>query len=195
MLHSVVNTIYRFQAVEKSSHLTGALYLTVCNNPRNIRFIHEETLLIMGIPGPVEPSLDQMNNVMEPIVEDFLDLGKGKQSIYSMRYYFTKENCAGARFRVHGHEQREIVHCHLQSDVSDLPASRKVSGLAGHTSKHFMCPFCEMPFYRLVDPNCYDPSSKSQILCAQHNKSLNRISVQTSRRLAIHQICISGMGC
>ena len=98
MLHSVVNTIYRFQAVEKSSHSTGALYLTVCNNPRNIRFIHEETLLIMGIPGPVEPSLDQMNNVMEPIVEDFLDLGKGKQSIYSVRYYFTKENCAGAQF-------------------------------------------------------------------------------------------------
>ena len=48
-------------------------------------------------------------------------------------------------FRVHGHEQREMAHCHLQADVSDLPASRKVSGLAGHTSKHFMCPFCDMP--------------------------------------------------
>jgi hypothetical protein len=65
-------------------------------------------------------------------------------------------------FRVHGHEQHEIVHCHLQADMSDLPAGCKVSGLAGHTSKYFMCPFCEMPFYRLVDPSCYDPTSESQ---------------------------------
>ena len=74
----------------------------------------------------------------------------------------TKTACTGTMFRVHGHEQHEIAHCHLQSDVSDLPASHKVSGLAGHTSKYFMCPFCEMLFYCLVDPNCYDPTSKSQ---------------------------------
>src|ERR1700732_2457936 len=83
-------------------------------------------------------------------------------------------------FRVHGHEQRKMAHCHLQADVSDLPASCKVSGLAGHTSKHFMCPFCEMPFYRLVDPDCYDPSCKSHshgccitilTLVSQHSSS------------------------
>jgi hypothetical protein len=68
----------------------------------------------------------------------------------------------GAMFQVHGHKQCEIAHCHLQSDVSDLPASRKVSRLAGHTSKYFMCPFCEMLFYRLVDPDCYDPTSESK---------------------------------
>jgi len=65
----------------------------------------------------------------------------------------------GLEFEVHGHDHTITSHSVLQADVSDLPASRKVSGLAGHTSKHFMCPFCEMPFYRLVDPDCYDPSS------------------------------------
>lgn len=51
---------------------------------------------------------------------------------------------AGAQFQVYGREQREIVHCYLQSDVSDLPASRKVSGLAGYTSKYIICPFRDL---------------------------------------------------
>ena len=85
-------------------------------------------------------------------------------------------------FRVHGHEQGEMAHCHLQTDVADLPASGKVSGLAGHMSKHFMCPFCDMPFYCLVDPDCHDPSSEYQALvngiCSLH--MLNFIRIQTS---------------
>jgi hypothetical protein len=163
MICVIVNhCVYRFQAVDRSSHSSGALYLTLCNNPRNICYIREETILLMAIPGPIEPSLDEMNNIMEPVVEDFLDLGKGMSSDFSTHY--NTHTCTGAQFRVHGHEQREIAHCQLQANVSDLPASRKVSGLAGHMSKHFMCPFCEMPFYRLVDPNCYDPLSESQLL-------------------------------
>jgi hypothetical protein len=69
----------------------------------------------------------------------------------------------GLEFKVHGYANMKMSHSVLQADVSDLPASRKVSGLAGHTSKYFMCPFCEMPFYRLVDPDCYDPLSESYI--------------------------------
>jgi hypothetical protein len=49
----------------------------LCNNPRHIHFIHEETILLMAIPGPIEPSLDQMNKIMELVAEDFLEQGKG----------------------------------------------------------------------------------------------------------------------
>lgn len=66
----------------------------------------------------------------------------------------------GAQYRVHGHAHTKTVHSALQSNVSDLPASRKANGLAGHSSKFFMCGFCDMPFFRLVDPTCYSPISE-----------------------------------
>jgi hypothetical protein len=49
----------------------------MCNNPRNIHFIHEETILLTVLLGSIEPSLDGLNSIMEPVVEDFLKLGKG----------------------------------------------------------------------------------------------------------------------
>jgi hypothetical protein len=74
----------RFQAVEKSSHSTGALYLTLCNNPRNIRFLREETELLMVLPGPTEPSLEEMNNVMDLFVDHMCALGKGMLKVYCL---------------------------------------------------------------------------------------------------------------
>ncbi|KAI0064202.1 hypothetical protein BV25DRAFT_1800806, partial [Artomyces pyxidatus] len=43
--------------------------------------------------------------------------------------------------------------------VSDLPASRKLQGLASFTSKEFMCPHDKMKFYMLVDPACFNPQT------------------------------------
>jgi hypothetical protein len=31
----------------------------------------------MAIPGPVEPSLEEMNNIMDIFIEDMHELGKG----------------------------------------------------------------------------------------------------------------------
>ena len=79
--HLLVST--RFQAVERSSHSTGALYLTLCNNPRNIRFLREETELLMALPGPLEPSLEEMNNVMDLFVDHMYALGKGMLEVHA----------------------------------------------------------------------------------------------------------------
>ncbi|KAJ7016746.1 hypothetical protein C8F04DRAFT_1280647 [Mycena alexandri] len=54
-----------FQAVKGGCHSTGAMYATICNNPRAIRNLREETILILIFPGPHEPTSDQYNNVME----------------------------------------------------------------------------------------------------------------------------------
>lgn len=75
-------TVFRFQAVENASHSTGALYLTLCNNPRSIRFLREETELIMAIPGPNEPKLDQMNKLMDIFVSHLLEAGKGTSQLF-----------------------------------------------------------------------------------------------------------------
>ncbi|KAI0733353.1 hypothetical protein C8Q72DRAFT_636139 [Fomitopsis betulina] len=50
----------------------------------------------------------------------------------------------------------DVFHAFLNNIVSDLPASHKLNGLRGHTSEHFMCDTCEVPFSSLVNPECFD---------------------------------------
>ncbi|KAF7372033.1 hypothetical protein MVEN_00061600 [Mycena venus] len=63
-----------FQAVKGPCHSTGALYATVCNNPRGIRFLREETSLLVIFPGLSEPMQEQYNNIMDIVVEHFKKL-------------------------------------------------------------------------------------------------------------------------
>ncbi|KAJ7758619.1 hypothetical protein B0H16DRAFT_1313721, partial [Mycena metata] len=72
----------------------------------------------------------------------------------------------GVPLAVHGKAEPEPFHVQVGSDVSDLPASRKTSGLLACTSKYFMCDHCDTPFYALVDPDSFDPITK-------HNLELN----------------------
>ncbi|KAJ7603249.1 hypothetical protein DFH06DRAFT_1114701 [Mycena polygramma] len=129
-----------FQAVKGGCHSTGALYATVCNNPRSIRALWEETMLLMVFPGPHEPTSEQYNNIMAICVKHFQDLYNGKN------------------FHVHGKAEPELFHVQIASDVSDLPASRKTSGLLSYTSKYFMCDHCDATFYSLVDPDTFNSS-------------------------------------
>ncbi|KAG1819287.1 uncharacterized protein BJ212DRAFT_1496180 [Suillus subaureus] len=102
---------------------------------------HRLTILLMVIPGPDEPSLEQMNYLIEPFVKSMLQLEKGVE------------------FRVNGHEDPEVSHSHLYCNVSNLPSSHKTSGLQGHNSKFFMCLTCKKPFFSLSHPSCFDPKT------------------------------------
>jgi hypothetical protein len=42
--------------------------MTLSNNPREIRFLREETILLTLIPGPFEPTLKGLNKVLLPFV-------------------------------------------------------------------------------------------------------------------------------
>ena len=67
----------RFQPVKGGKHSTGAVYVTVLNNPREKRFRREETILACVIPGPHEPSLEELNFVLEPLTEELSKLEIG----------------------------------------------------------------------------------------------------------------------
>jgi hypothetical protein len=129
---------YRFQAVKGACHSTGAMYATVGNTPRLFRYLREETILLLMFPGPHEPTQEQYNNLMEICVEHFKRLYNGIWFMYfvSLRMEFTL--IPGVSFDVHGQDDPEIFHIQIGSDVSDLPASRKTSGLLACTSKYFM---------------------------------------------------------
>ncbi|KAI0044811.1 hypothetical protein FA95DRAFT_1583620 [Auriscalpium vulgare] len=55
-------------------------------------------------------------------------------------------------------ELGKVVHGIVDHEVSDLPAIRKVQGLASCTSKLFMCPEDTTESFALVDPSAFDPS-------------------------------------
>ncbi|KAG0705932.1 hypothetical protein DFH29DRAFT_980680 [Suillus ampliporus] len=64
---------------------------------------------------------------------------------------------AGKEFRVYGHENMFPIHPVMNSEVSDLPTSHKIEGLASFSSKVFMCPQCDTPSYYLADPRGFKP--------------------------------------
>lgn len=67
----------RFQPMSTRNHSSGAVYFVVNNLPRSIRFLRENTFLVCVLPGPHEPSKEQMNAVLDPIRDEFIALGNG----------------------------------------------------------------------------------------------------------------------
>ncbi len=64
--------------MKNTCHSTGAVYATVCNNPRSIQYLAEETYLIYVFPGPYEPTLTQLNNVLVPAINNAKILYNGE---------------------------------------------------------------------------------------------------------------------
>ncbi|KAJ7302242.1 hypothetical protein DFH08DRAFT_978112 [Mycena albidolilacea] len=103
--------------------------------------VHElklQDLSDYNVPGPHEPTQEQFNNVMNICVKHF-------QKLYN-----------GIYLKVSGEPEPDLFHVQIGTDVSDLPASRKTSGLLAVTSKWFMCDHCDTPFFALVDRDAFD---------------------------------------
>lgn len=67
----------RFQAVKRNIQSTGALYLTICNNPRALRYLREETILALVLPPP-EPTVQQLNEALRFCIQDLKTLYNGQ---------------------------------------------------------------------------------------------------------------------
>ena len=107
----------------------GAIYMVLLNLPVDIRYRVENMFLVGIIPGPREPSLEQINHVLRPLVDDLLRFWEPGVFIKRTAQYVEGRLCRAALIPV----------------VCDLPAARQVSGYASHASIHF-CSFCKLPF-------------------------------------------------
>jgi hypothetical protein len=98
---------------------------------------------------------------------------------------------AGIEFRVYGHDVTELFHAQLATDVSDLPASRKLNALQGFTSTHFMSHVCTAKFNSLVDPDAFKPECRYLVpCCSQTSLNLINPSLHVAGSLAVPQICL-----
>lgn len=59
-------------------HSLGAVYVCFLNLHRSLRHRPENTILACVIPGPGEPHLEQLNQILDPLVEEFKTLYAGR---------------------------------------------------------------------------------------------------------------------
>lgn len=110
-----------FQPFVGSLYSVGVIYAVICNLPRPERYKTHNILTLAVIPGPHEPKLHEINNYLNPIINQLVHLWNGYNIV-------THENDNG-RF-VRG----AIIGC-----SSDVPATRK---LCGFISARIACYRC-----------------------------------------------------
>ena len=94
------------------------------NLPLDIHYKPENMYLACIVPGPIEPSGDQLNHFLEPLIDELIDSWE-----------------KGVQFTHTALQRSRITRSAITCIVCDLPAARKSAQLASVTS-HFYCSAC-----------------------------------------------------
>ena len=107
-----------FQPYKHTCCSVGAIYLTIMNLPRSMRFKRENVILVGILPGPNEPHHD-INEYINPLVHELNLLWTGETMEISSE--------SGT--------VTQLIRCALLCVACDLPAGRKLCGFLGHAAK------------------------------------------------------------
>lgn len=146
-----------FKPCKHVEYSIGAIYLTVMNLPRSVRFRQENVMLIGLLPGPREPKHD-INAFLGPLVHELQSFWCG-----------TEMNISST-----GNVK---IRCALLCVACDIPASRKVCGFLGH-SANFGCSKCFKKFSGSVGSKNYsgfDRSTWPERTMEQHRRDIIKI--------------------
>ncbi|KAI7967129.1 hypothetical protein MJO29_000406, partial [Puccinia striiformis f. sp. tritici] len=106
----------------------GALVLVCLNLPLSHRSLPANIYLAGITPGHKEPTVYQIGDVLEPLVNDFMELWCGVHFSSTSRHPLTGQRIRAMILQV----------------ICDLPAIRKAMGLPGHSSRYHVCSFCKI---------------------------------------------------
>lgn len=106
-----------FQPYKHTASSVGAIYLTIMNLPRSMRYKRQNIILVGLIPGPSEPAHD-INTFLGPLVKELVRFWDG----------------ISMQVRRGSSVEDEVVRCALLGCACDLPAGRKVCGFLGHSA-------------------------------------------------------------
>lgn len=123
----------------------GSVVLSCANLPPDLRNKPENQLVIGVIPGPFEPTAEEMNNYLAPIVDMLL-----KSWTHGTYYGRTPESAGGLL-------SRSI----LAILVADLLAAKKCAGFAPHNANSF-CSICTMKKSERNDVKVYQKAWKDR---------------------------------
>ncbi|KAF8595852.1 hypothetical protein BDV93DRAFT_456040 [Ceratobasidium sp. AG-I] len=143
-LHAGLNLDW-FRITETYS--VGGLYISILNLHRSVRNLPWNIILACTIPGPGEPSLEELNYVLAPVVEEFKILYAG----ITIRIY---NSILPAKIDSYV----DLVAMRLHMSNNDSIARAKISGTAGHSSARFFC-ICNTRHSDINTQKGYDISS------------------------------------
>jgi hypothetical protein len=138
---------YHNKAAGKAASV-GSIVMALLNLPPSLRYKTENLYLFGVIPGPKEPSLEQVDHYVSALVDQLLP--SWKDGIWLKK--------------THRHPDGRLLHSAIATAVSDLPASRKVHGFAGH-SAHKFCAICHLTKDQIRD---FNPASWKKRDCTEH---------------------------
>ena len=154
-----------FQPFVRTQYSLGAIYLSIQNLPRELRYKEENILLVGLLPGPSEPSRS-IDPYLSPLITELK--GAWENGI-SLKLH----NGMYATFRV----ALTCVSC-------DLPASKKVCGFLSHNAK-YGCNKCKKPFQTLTigntDYSGYDRGNWPVRTVHQHRLDCDSICKQATK--------------
>ena len=154
-----------FQPFERSVYSVGAIYLTVLNFPRDIRYKPENIILVGIIPGPTEPKYT-INSFLTPLVVDL-------QKAWTDGFQLLTNYNDSIRVRV----ALACVSC-------DVPASRKVCGFLGINAT-FGCNKClkrfGTSFRNPTDFSGFDRENWELRTVEQHRQRVNQILTKVTK--------------
>ena len=147
-----------FKPFKHTEYSLGAIYLTIMNLHRTVRFRQENVILVGLIPGPSEPKRD-INAFLTPLVEEL-------QRLF-----------VGVDMFIHTLSKNFLVRCALLCIACDIPASRKVCGFLGH-SANLGCSKCLKMFPGSVGKKDYSGFERhlwKQRCLEEHTKNIHEI--------------------
>ncbi|EUC58849.1 transposase family Tnp2 protein, partial [Rhizoctonia solani AG-3 Rhs1AP] len=132
---------YLFRATKEGGYSVGACYLAINNLPRHMRFLRENIALCMIMPGPNEPNDYALDQMLDPLLEELLQLQQGVR--------MTIREGDPPVYR------EEVVHATITQHIADLIARIKIGGGAGVKSEKNFCLYCHTRLSALSVPDGY----------------------------------------
>jgi len=141
---------FQLKQAGRSASVMG-LYMVCLNLPPNERFKTENMFLAGIIPGPKEPSMQEINHFLKPLVNDLLE-----SYVNGVRYKRTWKYPDGRNTR----SALALIIC-------DLPAARQALGFSGPQSTNF-CSYCKLQLKNInnLDVRSWEPRSDKEYRCA-----------------------------
>ncbi|OAD65439.1 hypothetical protein PHYBLDRAFT_102312, partial [Phycomyces blakesleeanus NRRL 1555(-)] len=129
------------------------------NLPRSDRFKAENVILVGLMPSPEVPKTDEINNYLEPIVDELIQLYRGVRIP-------TFESPAG-----------EMIRAALMMVACDIPAARNTSRFTAHNST-CACFKCNRHFTRLDSTSKIDFRGFKESEWCRRNCEENRLHAE-----------------
>lgn len=142
----------------------GSIAMICVLLPPSLRLISSNVFLAGIIPAP-EPSQEEVNHFLRPVVDKLV-------SAWDNGVWYT---------RTYRYPEGRNVYSAVALEVSDLPASRKIAGQAGH-SAHCFCSLCHLKLGDInnVRTSMWRPKTGAEIL--QHALAWQDAPNKTAQR-------------